>query len=125
MKRQTIVFVALAVLLLSVGGAWWCSRYARTLEEKRVRLEKEAKFQRSRVDNQKQEEANCNRISALADEIAGRTEWETQKTNLLRWFSHAATAEGVRLSNSGVAKEYRSRRQPTILKALERQRFEV
>ena len=123
MKRQWMTFVAVAALILSMSGAWWSSRRAHALEERRDELKEEAKASAKRVANQAQEEADCRLVSKLADEVLGSAKWESQMTNLLRWLSHAAVTEGVRVTNSGVARESGSR--GVSLKGLNRQRFEV
>jgi len=99
--RQYLTLILALLLVIGSGAARWLSARDLRKQEKRVQeRQEELVVLNVQLDNAKIEKKRYDTLDMLARRIELRTVWESDSTNLLRWFAKSAAKVGVRLDNS-------------------------
>jgi len=102
MKRSLALAIAVVVLLVSAGVAWWARLYANSEVLKQEDLAAELDAATVRQETADRTHARIEKLDAALSRVEKRVVWESDPTNILRWFADTADATGTRLLNSQV-----------------------
>jgi len=100
MKRELILLLTLALLILTVVAERASAVYARNLSAQQTKMSKKLEDLTVRTEGADVERQECGDIIALAEELESRINWQSDSTNVLRWFADTAASCNVSLVNS-------------------------
>ena len=109
MKRNWTLFAAILVLLFSVIVNRVSARYKQGIADTHEQVKKDWDVMNSLIKNATQEEYTYETIGDQAATIDDRITWESDSTNLLRWFDDLAKELDLHLANSQVVPTRNSR----------------
>ena len=124
MKRNWTLFAAIIVLLFSVVANRASARYRQGMDDTHKQVKNDWDVMNSLIENATQEDKTYKTIRAQAAKIDDRITWESDSTNLLRWFDDLAKELNLHLAKSQVLPT-RRRRKPAASVAFRPMRFEL
>jgi len=124
MKRNWTLLAAILVLLFSAVGNRLSARYKQGIANTHEQVKKDWDVMNALIENAAQEENSYKTIGVQAANIDDRITWESDSTNLLRWFDDLAREMDLHLANSEVV-PIRSSRNLAGSAAFRPMRFEL
>ena len=124
MKRNWAILLAVLFVLGALAGERGSALYVRNLVAQREALQGKVDDALLRTLRGTREKAEYEALHAAVQDVTGKIHWESDSTNLLRWFTTSAAEVGARMTNSRIIP---ADRWGSVVGggSLERMRFEV